>query len=102
MEYLDHLIDNFRTEHPECDADVLREFAGHVRRVLKDELREEMQDGKARLKLSMQINGMAFSADGPRALVEELLARWTERVERGTRNITPGLNRPQLISGRGR
>lgn len=101
MERIEHLIEAFRVEHPEADTDLLLEFAQHVRRVLMDELRSELKANDAPVKLSMQIHGMAFSAQGPRSYVESLLEHWYERASAPPHTrLTPGFNRMRLISGR--
>lgn len=101
----DNLIETFRKDHPECDADVFREFAHHVQRYVADEIRSEMRDGNAQVSMSLNIKGQSFSAKGPRYYVEDLLAQWQGIVENPSipasrRQIVPGFNRPRLISGR--
>lgn len=101
MEYLDHLIDTFRAAHPEMDADLLREFAQHVHRVVRDDIRQEMRAENVRIRIAMQLNGSSFSAEGPRLVVEDMLERWDARAVRQAKNLPPsGFNRMALISGR--
>lgn len=101
MERIEHLVDVFRKDHEEIESTVLLEFAEHVRRVLIDELREDMKAGEVQVHISMQVHGQAFSAKGPRSYVESLLANWQDLADAPPRkNLTPGFNRMKLISGR--
>lgn len=107
MERIDYVIAKFREDHPEMDADLLAEFAQHVRRVVSDDIREEMYDGQTPVAISLQVHGHAFSAKGPRSYVDELLGKFQESVSTvpatvSSRRVTPGFNRMQLISGRGK
>jgi hypothetical protein len=103
MDRIEHLIDTFRRDHPEMDASVLMEFAQHVRRVLLDELRDEMKDGDREIRLSIILHGNSFHARGPRSYVEQLLEDWAAAASAPpTKTLTPGFNRMKLISGRSR
>lgn len=98
MDRIDYLIETFRRDYPDADAAMLLEFAQHVRRAIIDELRDEAKDDRTPVKVSMQIHGMSFSANGPRAYVEQLLTSWQDAAS--CKNITPRFNRMHLISGR--
>lgn len=100
MERIDHLIEEFRKDHPELTATTLYEFSQHLRRILIDELREELKAGDVPVQLSVQVHGQAFSAKGPRSYVENLLAQWQDLANAPPRkNITPAFNRIKMISG---
>jgi hypothetical protein len=100
MDRIDHLIATFREAHPEVNADVLAEFAQHVRRVVADDIRAEMRDGQAQVKLSVSLRGQAFSATGPRDYVEGLLENFQNSVNAEPQHrVTPGFNRMKLIGG---
>lgn len=99
MDRIEHLIAKFREEHPELDAALLAEFAQHVRRVVADDIREEMYDGKAQVSLALTINGQVFHAKGPREYVDNLLANFQASIN-GPKPVALQQRRASGISNR--